>query len=983
MKTLLKISAVLFVLLVVALVGGYFALTNAGVQKRLIEGQLPAGSSLEYVKVTTSHLELSGLVLMLADGTKVNVAEVDTSFSPLAAVFDKTIKLGALLVDGLRIDLPAAAPASVASAGSGTQGAQDAQALSPEPAPKKTKAPKKAKAATNPLDALYQLGEFEWLLDVEGIALDGLMKDAAGTTYTVRVRSGPIRPGAQSTVDAAVKLVSDEPLQAGLKQFDSHATLGFKQKKTGGFENLRLESNTSGQDANGGNLLSVNQVLDLVIQGSDESANLTLQFDADLPRPELLAPELVAVGALQVRGQATVEMSGKVSILTSAELAAQVNGAQVLALDLKKSMTLGGKQDFTGELLDLKVTNLPLTWLGLWLPAGMTVEGTPVSLQIAVEGDAAGALSVRSVAPIAIGPLMMRDAEALLLQNVSLLIDPVIKIGEDGSLDYTLKAFRVSDQYGQLIDGIVSGVIRASDRKPGHLFAGVKTKAKFQIGLQELFQQPVLADQASILGGTLALELQVDGAAEYPVQAQGKIKALRPRTQPGNVRDYRFALQVQDTAFGEWTVGANFQVGSDDQPSTSLQFSGKSNPSKQPLTFSAELSGPTVALSDFSLLSAAFSPQDTPSDSPVRTTETGASRPTSSPSGAPAPAVMTAPPWQYLDGKAVVEISELTLESGKVVRDLNAKAVVTKSQLLFDGISAKIGPSGSLSGKVEVLYAPSAANLYSVLAKFGFSQIEPSVFADQKSGTFPVQGIFDGAFNLVGGGQTLASALENSNSDLRVTGKNGILTAFELDNRSQLGLGLVGIFGQSFDRPGITALSNTVPYFIDMRFSDFILELKRGEDKRVVLPQLKFTGESLLIDGSGFVAASSLGEVMNQPLDLTLKFGAKGRLVDHLETLKLLKPTTDEEGFRQWNKDVRIGGTLAKPNAEALMDLLKFAANSALSKPTQQEPASAVPGAELQAAPSPEEVPAKKTKEEKRRDDVEIGLDLLNSILGN
>ena len=193
----------------------------------------------------------------------------------------------------------------------------------------------------------------------------------------------------------------------------------------------------------------------------------------------------------------------------------------------------------------------------------------------------------------------------------------------------------------------------------------------------------------------------------------------------------------------------------------------------------------------------------------------------------------------------------------------------------------------------------------------------------------------------------------------------------------------------------MTALSKTIPYFKDIRFDHFALELTRGADKRVLIPQLKLTGDSLLIDASGSVAASRWSELMDQPLDLALSLGAKGRLTDYLETLQLLQPTAAEDGFRRWNQDVQLTGSLADPNTDALMDILNTAARSALTKPQQSAPVPAAPESNklpAELAPplegTPEQQPEapktkKQTKEERRRDDVEMGLDILNSLLGN
>jgi len=127
------------------------------------------------------------------------------------------------------------------------------------------------------------------------------------------------------------------------------------------------------------------------------------------------------------------------------------------------------------------------------------------------------------------------------------------------------------------------------------------------------------------------------------------------------------------------------------------------------------------------------------------------------------------------------------------------------------------------------------------------------------------------------------------------------------------------------------------------------------------------------------------------PLDLTLGLGAKGRLIDYLEALGLLKPATAEDSFRGWNKDIKIGGTLGDPDTSALMDILNDAARRALADPKKTTPPAQttppaeggllVPASET-TTPPPAEEPRKKTKEEKLKDDIEMGVDLLNSLFG-
>lgn len=996
MKTLFRIFAVLFVLLLIAVVGGYFTLTNAGFQKSLVESKLPEGSSVEAIHVTTGKVTLSGLVLMLPDGTRVQVGAVDTEFEPLAAVFDQTVKLGVLQVEGLRVDLPvASAPTASVESTAPVSGQPDA-VPAPEPAPSTSSEP-----AANPMEALYALGDFEWLLDIDGIALEGVVHDGQGSMYMMRVNSPAIRPGEASAIDASLQLLTDAPLPSGLKVFDSTATLSFKQKMGGGFESLKLESNTSGKDARGSQLIAVQQTLDLEVDDTEGEATVSLSFDADLPKPQVLAPELAELGALKVKGNTVASTNGETMTLSAADLIVSVAGAEVLTLDLKQSMILGGSQMLSGELLDLSITALPLEWLNPWLSDGMQVQSlTPISLALSVTGTPEGGFVATVAEPITLGPLTVTESGAPLLQDVVVTMAPAFELSADQVLQYSLNSLSVADRYGSFIQGNSNGQIQlGAAQDAANPFAGVQSQTKLVIGLQELFQLPVLAGSASIVSGQLALDLNIDESADDPLQLEAKINGLRARSIPTTIRNYAVTLAARTTSDpGEWEVGASLLAGPTTRPSTDLQFEGAVNSSQTPMTFTADLSAERITQEDISILTAAFTPREetvamtepTPSYSsdassePVRT-QTPPSRSVAEPAPGPVP-----PAWADLDGRVSVKIDELRLEAGQVIEAIELKAVVSEPKLELDPISAKIG-EGELKGSSSVLYAASQLKPYSLTTNIGFADVDPTFFVKSYK-TPPVQGQFGGVLELAGVGETLDVAVEDSTAMLKLTGKDGHLTAFEMDERQQLGLGLAGLLGQSLDRPGIAALSNTIPYFKDIPFDSFVFELTRGVDKRVLVPQLRLTGESVLLDASGSVGASELGDVVNQALDLTVSLGAKGRLTEYLEILGLLQSTTAEDGFRRWNKDVHITGTLADPDTGELMDILNDAAKGAFSKskkrdeqPAEVDPTNqATTGLTTQSEASAEaEEPKKKSKEERRREDIEMGLDLLNSFLGN
>ncbi len=986
MKTLLRIFLVLFVLLLIAAGAGYFIVTRPAFQKKLIEGKLPEGSSIQFVHITTGSIELTELKLVLPDGTTAKLDRLQSSFSPLAAIFDNTIEMSGLKVDGLVVKLPEAVAPS-ASSGAPTVG------QTPTTAPTPSESPSVANVEpSSPMDALYALGEISWLFDLDSIDLNGALIDASRNRFVFDVSSDRIAPGQQTTMEATLKLESKEALQGGLKDFNSDSRLIFSQKNTGGFEQLRLESLTAGSDASGGSLLTISQTLEVSFDSFEKSATLDLSFNADLPNPEVFAPELIVLQGLSLQGALKGSAEGDALTLKTADLDAASNGAPVASIKLKQSLTLGAEQKFAGELMEVNLFNLPLAWLNPWLGSGLKLSGSPLSAQIALSGEKSGALQVRTLAPLAIGPFSLWQDEAPLLAEVSLRMNPVLRVEADQTIRYDLGDFQLLDRYGAIISGTVSGSKKnvVSDSP----LAGLQTKAKLDLGLAELLQQPVLAGAGSVLAGQAQVTLDIDGAAEYPAQLQAAITGLRARDLPGSRQDYRLAAQLKQTSGGGYALGSNIAAGSESRPSTSIQVAGQVNLDVQPLPFKVSLTAPRILQSDLDLLLAAMKSQEPSEAIPAAPSPTTARVGTPSGRAPDVAALVTArPPWADLNGEVAIKVDELTMPSGQVIKGVNAQGIISEKLLTVRDITASL-EGGSLTGQADIAYDPALNKAYKTSTALKFKNVDPSIFSKKRSGSFPVQGLFDGNFSLVGNGATLEAALDDSEGDLLISGRDGVFTAFELDNRSQIGLIGAGILGQSLNRPGLTALSQAVPYFKDMRFDNFTLKLIRGQDKKVRIPEISLKGDNLRINGQGFIAASSLSEVLEQPLDLTLGLGAKGRLVDYLETLQLLQPATSEDGFRDWNKDIKIAGTLGDPDTTALKELLNNAARRALQE--RQKPTATPPPSETQTPPAeggiilpgqgdttlPPATEPNKTKDEKRKDDIEMGIDLLNSVFG-
>lgn len=977
-----------FVVLILFLIGAaLFVLTRPGVQKRLIESRLPEGSSLKAVRITTSSLELAELKLVLPDGTKVRLAMLDVDFEPLAAVFDRTIRLGALDVDGLLVELPEpliqaqAEPRGTLAPGSGGgKASATGAATSAVPVPA-------LKRPGSPIDALYAVGQLDWLFDIDSIQLDGELRDPSGSRYAFNLDAGAIRPGGETTMEANLRLSSPEALHAGLKYLNANGLLFLKQNMDGGFEQVRLESHASAGDVLGNPLLAASQKIDLLIDGFAERADVHFEFAVDVPRPEVFTAKLSEIGAFNLEGRLLAYADGGTFSLKEAHFMASSEGAPVLSLESKRPFTLGGNQDLAGQLIDIRLMNLPLAWLAPCLPEGLRVSGQDLSAQFDLAGRSDGGLELRSAAPLQLGPLSIAQDEYLLLDQITVIAQPIIEISSDASISWDLGDFQVLDSYSELASGQSTGRFDGAAAKARFLPSGMVAAAKLDLGLGHLARQPLLSAYTSIASGRALVDVSLDPSAEYPLSAQGVLTGLSPQAHPAQAQDYRFALQLKQPKAKVLALGVNLEAGPSARPSSSLQFVGQMMPASAPKAFKVDLSAPRIAQQDIDFLSLIFSPPGAAVSAgdagrPAAATDVQASAPAS------AKQPSAPPPWAGFDGEVSFSIHELVLLSGAAITDLRARARVSEPLLELSQMSASLN-GGSLEGAAKVSYSKRARIAYQIETDLTFNEVDPSIFSKKSSGSFPVQGRFNGEAKCVGSGATLAAALEDVEGELVVTGREGVLSAFELDSRSQLGLLGAGILGQQLKRPGITALAQAVPYFNDMPFSDFTLRLNRGSDKRIMIPELNFTGDHLLIKGSGFIAATSLRQAMNQPLDLTLELGAKGQLIQYLESLQLLGPNISEDGFRRWNQVIDIGGTLSRPDTSALKRMLNEAARRALRKPARPvelaedpESAEALPE-NAPTQPEPKAPAREKSKEERLLEDIQAGAELINALFGN
>ena len=493
---------------------------------------MPEGSSLGRVRITAGSLELEEVKLVLPDGGRLRLSRLDTEFKPLAALLERTLVTGPLLIDGLVVEVPgrvlperelASAPAisrpSVASAGAGSATGSADPAIGVEAA-----APASSGAnGMSPLDALYAFGQLDYLFDIDSIKMTGELRDGGGNEFVLELVSGAIRPGSDSEFEASLELRSEADIQAGLRTFNVSARGSLSQNIDGGFEEFRLESVSNGSDAAGHSLLSVTQEVALSVNGFEEVAALEASFRADVPKPEVLWADAGEIGALLVEGAVSAAADGARTVVSGADFSASVGGRKVLVVDLLKTFAFGGgaaDADLSGELMHLQVSDFPLTWLRPWVPAGYGLEGADLNASFSLLGVSEGVFEVRTLDALALGPLSVsRDGRAL-VEDVSVRCQPTARLAEGGAISWASGDIAVSDRYGKILSGELRGSFDGSVVQSGLMPKGLRAEGDFDVGLAQALQQPVFDARTSVMAGRAMLDVDFASEAEYPLKSR-------------------------------------------------------------------------------------------------------------------------------------------------------------------------------------------------------------------------------------------------------------------------------------------------------------------------------------------------------------------------------------------------------------------------------------------------------------------------------
>jgi hypothetical protein len=674
------------------------------------------------------------------------------------------------------------------------------------------------------------------------------------------------------------------------------------------------------------------------------------------------AGELIPFEWKSLRGETKLEMHG--GRLKVEQLQAQLHSqAQepIMVLSLEQLFELS-LDDFKIQLADparelarLDFNQMRLSAMNPFLPEGIRIRDEGLSGKLLVEAKDQSFL-VRLSEPLRLANLSVSLDGEPLLRQVDVAMDLVAELSS-GHLSLPKLEIKLASLGDVLFEQTLSLELPLVDWVPS--VDAVEFDGKLDANLARLGRQPILA----------SIMQPVEGIARAQFNGSGMGQSLDLDFQLNDLRAVGEApLRLAGNASlankeeGVWSINSALDWGlSGEEKRSSIASRLVLKTLADVFDLTGEIRAPLLRVIDLQALQGVWVASEQAPD------------PMAQPLATVTNDSFPAAPWAGFTGKVSVLVDSLELPNGVPIKSIAARAMIDEDMVRLSDGKAQLGRGvANVSGKLE---RKPELSLYDLVADVSFNGVEPGFLMGRPA---MVQGTFDGKIRLHGQGGSPAAAIEAAEVVANIEGRDGLMTLLNLESPAT-GAAMIGLslLGSQTRQPGIAAFSRAIPYFNELRFNRFGLDLRRASDGLLELNELALVGPDLSLGGQGRVAAGKWEDMLDQPMRLTIDLGARGQLAESLQTLGLVRPTAGSDGFQQGTQSLNIGGTLARPDSKAVQDWLWQAAIGAFTGGRGQ---SSEPGSN-QSRPAPEKTDAR-PRDEQRVEEIDIGRRLIEGLFG-
>ncbi len=653
---------------------------------------------------------------------------------------------------------------------------------------------------------------------------------------------------------------------------------------------------------------------------ANDSKRLLVAGSYQARLPTLLQPVLAGL-QVQAEGEVDVALAGtslNVTKLTSdvrtfegqRMFATAVRQPFTFSTETKKITTTGGA---IKELMSIELGRIALAPFLGGAPTGVSGQVAQGSFALELDGD--GWL-LRPVQPLLLRQFEMSEDGKPALGGVDVELAPMINFGGNGDVKV-----QTGDLVVKLADGTRLVGIKGEASKSS---AGVLASASFQLELPALSRLPAFAGASPLAQGRAAGEVRaaLDGKTEQ-VEARMTLNGLVGRGAAKPLPVANISLKAVRQSDGNVTVDVpvlldRSGVRSDMNFSAALARAGAGHELK------ARLSGGRAELEDLLAVLAVFS-------STAAETKPVPARPAAL-AAAPKIVADKAPAWVRLTGELALDVKAVTYGADWSMSGLNGTLRIEPTRLTLPKLEAVFGEKGRLETRGELLFTPTEQP-YRLSGGLTLTGIDPGPLfkAIDPSRAPTVEGLFNVTGQIRGAGRTMDETVQRSHGEFQLTGRQGVFRGLKRGTEKvstatravEFGAALGSLFGSDKVREAAEKVAGQA-YFADqiaqefgeLKYDQLTVRLARDQSLDVKLNEIALISPEVRLLGKGMVTHVEGRPLLDQPLNVELALGSRGKIETLLNRARLIEGTTrDDLGYAKTRYPIVIGGTLAKPDA--------------------------------------------------------------------
>ena len=308
---------------------------------------------------------------------------------------------------------------------------------------------------------------------------------------------------------------------------------------------------------------------------------------------------------------------------------------------------------------------------------------------------------------------------------------------------------------------------------------------------------------------------------------------------------------------------------------------------------------------------------------PAETSASTASPPaTANPTNSLRPA--PAPLWAGVGGELKIDIKNLVYSPDLQITGINGVVKLNPAALTLDGLHAALSSGGHFDATGELQFDTQQAPSYALKADVTLADLDsaPLLRALSPGRPSPIMGKFNLATRLAGRATSPGAFGDTVIGDIALSSQSGTLRVLSVKagaNADTVGTvaAMAGLFG------ALTGSEETVKKAEQVRaaavvakqlsaitYSQFNVVVGRDAQRNLAVKELTITSPQLRLAGSGQIIHQPGVPLVQQPLLLNLKLGAREPLVSSLRTLKLVDGSPDAQGYTALLDDVTLDGSL-------------------------------------------------------------------------